>query len=176
MSDEEKPAEAPAPPAAEAAKQDTLPTAAPEEPQVGRKPDRVALLREKASKPREKVGPVPSVEHEQTYGFGKKIDDFDDEMEKELQEAMGGASDKDLYGEPPRKKGEPEKGPQKGHVFRIHGQDVFIDLPGGSPTGRPRSATWSTFISRASTGPTASSCSRVRAPRFTPTGPASPRA
>src|SRR5260370_16842448 len=101
MSDEEKPAEAPAPPAAEAAKQDTLPTAAPEEPQVGRKPDRVALLREKASKPREKVGPVPSVEHEQTYGFGKKIDDFDAEMQKELQQPMARPRHKNLYGQPP---------------------------------------------------------------------------
>ena len=127
MSEQEKRADAPATPAP--------PPVPPEEPQIGRKPDRVALLREKANKPREKVGPVQSLEHEQSYGSGKKIDAFDDEMEKELREAMGGASDKELYGEAPKKKGEPEKGPQKGHVFRVHGKDVFVDLPGGRSQG-----------------------------------------
>ncbi len=126
MSEQDKPADAPV---------SQIPVPPPEEPLVGRKPDRIALLREKASKPREKVGPVPSVEHEQTYGYGKKIDAFDEEMEKELQEAMGGASDKELYGEAPKKKAEPEKGPQKGRVFRVHGKDVFVDLPGGRSQG-----------------------------------------
>jgi len=81
---------------------------------------------------------VPTLEHEQSYGFGKKIDAFDDEMERQLQEAMGGLSDKDLYGEPARQ-GRPgkgtEQGPKKGKVFRIHGADVFIDLPGGRTQG-----------------------------------------
>ena len=80
-----------------------------------------------------------SLEHEQTYGEGKRIDAFDDEMEKQLQEAMGGLSDKDLYGDPAEqahqraKPGEP--GPKKGKVFRIHGADVFIDMPGGRTQG-----------------------------------------
>ena len=127
MSEQEKPADAPAPP--------PTPIPPPEVAQIGRKPDRVALLREKSAKPREKVGPVQSLEHEQAYGFGKKIDAFDDEMEQQLKEAMGGLDGKELYGEAPRKKAEPEKGPQKGKVFRIHGQDVFIDLPGGRSQG-----------------------------------------
>jgi small subunit ribosomal protein S1 len=129
MSEQDKPADSSPPPPAPA------PAPAPEEPQVGRKPDRVALLREKAVKPREKVGPVPSLEHEQSYGFGKKIDAFDEEMEKQLQEAMGGASDKELYGEEPRKKGEVERGPKKGRVYRVHGQDVFVEVPGGRAQG-----------------------------------------
>ncbi len=37
----------------------------------------------------------PSLEHEQSYGYGKNIDAFDDDMEKQLQEAMGGLSDKE---------------------------------------------------------------------------------
>jgi small subunit ribosomal protein S1 len=81
---------------------------------------------------------VPSLENEQTYGFGKKIDAFDDELERQLQEAMGGLSDKDLYGDPAeqQKRGKPgEAGPKKGKVFRIHGADVFIDLPGGRTQG-----------------------------------------
>ena len=81
----------------------------------------------------------PSLEHEQTYGFGKKIDAFDDDMERQLQEAMGGLSDKDLYGDPAeqaRRRAKPgEEGPKKGKVFRIHGADVFIDLPGGRTQG-----------------------------------------
>ncbi len=80
-----------------------------------------------------------SLEHEQTYGFGKKIDAFDDDMERQLQEAMGGLSDKDLYGDPAeqaRRRGKPgEEGAKKGKVFRIHGADVFIDLPGGRTQG-----------------------------------------
>src|ERR687884_650011 len=71
-------------------------------------------------------GPVPSLEHEQTYGFGKKIDAFDAEMERELQEAMGGLSEKEMYGEPQRGRAQPgHGGPQKGKVFRVRGQDVF---------------------------------------------------
>ncbi len=78
-----------------------------------------------------------SLEHEQTYGFGKKIDAFDDEMEKQLQEAMGGLSDKELYGDPAEQgRAKPGgEGPKKGKVFRIHGADVFIDMPGGRTQG-----------------------------------------
>ena len=134
MSEQDKPADTSAPPMPVAP-----PAPVPEEPLIGRKPDRVALLRERATekaiKPIEKVGPVKSLEHEQSYGYGKKIDAFDEEMEKELQEAMGGLEGKALYGEAPRKKDEPEKGMQKGHVFRVHGQDVFVDLPGGRSQG-----------------------------------------
>jgi ribosomal protein S1 len=96
-----------------------------------------------AKPPREKpprlAGKVPSLQQEQSYGFGKKIDAFDEEMERQLQEAMSGMSDKDLYGEPaqqPRRGKTPaEAGPKKGKVFRIHGQDVFIELPGGRTQG-----------------------------------------
>src|SRR6185437_16207429 len=70
---------------------------------------------------------------------GKRVDSFDEEMERQLQEAMSGMSDKELYGEPaqhaPRGKAAPDPGPKKGKVFRIHGQDVFIDLPGGRTQG-----------------------------------------
>jgi small subunit ribosomal protein S1 len=90
-------------------------------------------------KPPQSGGRVPSLQHEQSYGFGKKIDAFDEEMERQLQEAMSGMSDKDLYGEPGQlaRRGKPaaESGPKKGKVFRIHGQDVFIDLPGGRTQG-----------------------------------------
>lgn len=90
-------------------------------------------------KPPRHSGKVPSLQQEQSYGFGQKIDAFDEEMERQLQEAMSGMSDKDLYGEPapPPRRGQSaaDAGPKKGKVFRIHGQDVFIDLPGGRTQG-----------------------------------------
>jgi small subunit ribosomal protein S1 len=90
-------------------------------------------------KPPQRTGKVPSLQQEQSYGFGKKIDAFDEEMERQLQEAMSGMSDQDLYGEPaqPPRRGKttPDAGPKKGKVFRIHGPDVFIDLPGGRTQG-----------------------------------------
>jgi small subunit ribosomal protein S1 len=125
MSEPEKKPEPPAPPAEQ--------QFAPEISKAGR----LDLLRRKAADRTErKVGPVPSLEQEQSYGFGKKIDAFDADMERELQEAMGGLSEKDLLGEPEqRRKGQEPPGPKKGRVFRIHGPDVFIDLPGGRSQG-----------------------------------------
>ncbi len=116
MSDTEKPTESTPPPA---------------EQHPAAKPPR--------EKPPQHAGKVPSLQHEQAYGFGKKIDAFDEEMERQLQEAMSGMSEKDIYGEPaqrsPRGKTAADAGPKKGTVFRIHGQDVFIDLPGGRTQG-----------------------------------------
>lgn len=115
MSDTEKPAE---------------PTPPPAEQQPATKPPR--------EKPPQPAGKVPSLQQEQAYGFGKKIDAFDEEMERQLQEAMSGMSEKDIYGEParPSPRGKTaDTGPKKGKVFRIHGQDVFIDLPGGRTQG-----------------------------------------
>jgi small subunit ribosomal protein S1 len=122
MSDTDRPAEPTPPPAEQPATVEQPPAA---------KPPR--------EKPPQLTGRVPSLQQEQTYGFGKKIDAFDDEMERQLQEAMSGMSEKDLYGEPAqqsrRGKAAPDAGPKKGKVFRIHGQDVFIDLPGGRTQG-----------------------------------------
>jgi len=124
------------------------PTPPPPPPSGGPSPDAAAPPAAKPPRPERPArdrpsrfpGParVPSLEQEQTYGFGKKIDAFDDEMEKQLQEAMGGLSDKDLYGEPDQhKRAKPGEGggPKKGKVFRVHGADVFIDLPGGRSQG-----------------------------------------
>src|ERR1700722_18802761 len=93
MSEPEKPTDpAPAPE-----------TPAAETPIAEEKPDRVQLLRDKAKERQQK--PVqaprpPSLQHEVTYGFGKKIDAFDDEMERQLQEAMGGVTLEAQLGEP----------------------------------------------------------------------------
>jgi small subunit ribosomal protein S1 len=103
------------------------------------KSDRIQLMRDKAAaRPPTNANRVPSLHNEQSYGFGKKIDAFDAEMERELEEAMGGLSAVDLLAEgpPPAKRGKPgESAAKKGRVFRVHGQDVFIDLPGGRTQG-----------------------------------------
>jgi small subunit ribosomal protein S1 len=130
MSDTEKTNDPATPPAPE--------TPTPDAPAAEeRKPDRVHLLREKATQRQKVATPKPpSLQHEVTYGFGKKIDAFDEEMERQLQEAMGGQSAETLLGER-QQRGKPEAqgGPKKGKVFRVHGQDVFIDLPGGRSQG-----------------------------------------
>jgi small subunit ribosomal protein S1 len=125
MSDTDKPA-------------DPAQAPAPEQPEAQKRPPsgpgpRLRPERERRQRP---GGKVPSLEQEQTYGGGQKIDAFDEEMERQLQEAMGGLSEKELYGEPQH--GRPRQGgggPQKGKVFRIHGQDVFVELPGGRTQG-----------------------------------------
>jgi small subunit ribosomal protein S1 len=96
---------------------------------------------ERERPPRSDLPPekVPSLEKEQTYGFGQKIDDFDADLEKELQEAMGGLSEKDLLAEtkqkPPSKAPTDKGGMKKGRVYRVHGQDVFIEIPGSRTQG-----------------------------------------
>jgi small subunit ribosomal protein S1 len=133
MSEPENKPEAPvpAPPPAEA----------PESGPEINKPGRVELMRQKAAAARaQQQAPPPrkppSLEQEQTYGFGKKIDAFDADMERELQEAMGGLSAQELLTEPQRRgKTTEPPGPKKGRVFRVHGPDVFIDIPGGRSQG-----------------------------------------
>jgi small subunit ribosomal protein S1 len=127
MSEPEKPDVPPAQPSA----------APPEPPPTLGSPDRVQLQREKtAARLAKKGARVPSLEKEQTYGFGKQAEAFDADLEKELQEAMGGLSEKEMYGGPPAGRGQPAaEGPKKGKVFRIHGPDVFIELPGGRTQG-----------------------------------------
>ncbi len=126
MSDQEKPTETPKP-------------AGEIQQPAGNKPDRIQLLREKRdSRPKEPPPPkVPSLEKEQTYGFGKKIDAFDAEMEHEMEEALAGFGDQDLLGkeERHRKPATAESPMKKGRVYSVHGPDVFIELPGGRTQG-----------------------------------------
>jgi small subunit ribosomal protein S1 len=93
---------------------------------------------------RTNTGGVPSLEKEQTYGGDQGENAFDDELERQMEEALAGFEGKDLLGgeedEPQQRRGkgkgqEKAKEPKKGRVFRIHGQDVFIDLPGSRNQG-----------------------------------------
>jgi small subunit ribosomal protein S1 len=92
-----------------------------------------------AQRPEPKLGAPPSLSPEEVYGSGPRLRDLDAQIEQELQEAMSGLSDKELYGEPeqgsrkapPR----PDQGRKKARVMAVHGPDVFLDVPGGRSQG-----------------------------------------
>ncbi len=112
----------------------------PAQPAEPPKSDRVTLMREKAAAKRSgppRPAPVPSLEYQAGYNATKKIDKFDDAMERELQEAMGGLDAVDLLGDPAThdKALVATGGMKMAKVFRVHGQDVFLDLPGGRSQG-----------------------------------------
>ena len=90
-------------------------------------------------RPEPKLGPPPALEPEQVYGAGPRLKDLDAAIERELQEAMGGFSDKELYGEPAqharKQPAGPEQGRKKARVVAVHGNDVFLDVPGGRSQG-----------------------------------------
>jgi small subunit ribosomal protein S1 len=86
-----------------------------------------------------KLSKPPNLVPEEIYERGPKIRDLDAEIEAELQEALGGVSEKDLLPEQnkPEKTapGQKPTGRIKGKVLRVHGPDVFVDLPGGRSQG-----------------------------------------
>jgi small subunit ribosomal protein S1 len=92
---------------------------------------------EPRDRPAPKPGPVPQLQPDDRFGAkSSRLRDLDAEIEQELRDAMGDLSDKEMYGEPARgQRGAPEPGPKKGKVLRVHGNDVFLDLPGGRSQG-----------------------------------------
>jgi small subunit ribosomal protein S1 len=85
---------------------------------------------------------VPSLDDEHRYaGGGVKIKELDDEIAGELEAAMAGLSNDQLYGaessDQARAQAQPGSGGQKkqGKILSIHGKDVFIDVPGGRSQG-----------------------------------------
>jgi small subunit ribosomal protein S1 len=102
------------------------------------KPDKPpALPEDQAPEPKRGKPPVLA-EGESFGGKGPRLRDLDAEIEKEMQEALGSLSDKELYGEEPRRTGPPAAaapGRKKGKVFRVHGADVFVEVAGGRSPG-----------------------------------------
>lgn len=97
--------------------------------------------KEKWRQSTEQKDKVPSLEPNEEIGRvkipGKELDD---EFERELAEAMGELSEDDLLSEPQRNQQEAETeetkpGRKKGKIYRIHGKDVFVDVPGGRTQG-----------------------------------------
>src|SRR5262245_14828040 len=80
-----------------------------------------------------KPNKVPSLDQTDLgYGFGKKIDDFDADVERDLAEALGGSDLTSLLGEPGRQpmRQQPPPGPRIGKVMSVRGKDVFVDVGG----------------------------------------------
>lgn len=79
-----------------------------------------------------------SLELAQEFGPGPRLRDLDADIERELEAAMGGLTEKQLYGESQSGRSatsEPASKRKKGRVLSIHGQDVFVDVPGGRSQG-----------------------------------------
>ena len=64
---------------------------------------------------------------------------LDAEIESELQESLGGLSDKEIYGDPASQQAKAppaaETPGKKGKVVAIHGADIFVEVPGGRTQG-----------------------------------------
>jgi ribosomal protein S1 len=95
----------------------------------------------------EKRGPLPPPDPIKEFGNAPKLRDLDAQIAADLEAAMGGLSDKDMYGDPkppkpsdlagektPAAKRNPT-GKLVGKVQGVHGQDVFIAVPGGRSGG-----------------------------------------
>ncbi len=85
------------------------------------------------------AGRVPSLDAQQRYGGGRRRGEADAEIERELEEALAGLSDAELLGEmgprAPKSAPKPPGGRLTGKVHSVHGQDVFVDVPGGRSQG-----------------------------------------
>src|SRR5271165_3625600 len=84
--------------------------------------------------------PIPSLD-EPRFQHAPSMRDLDAEIEGELEAALAGMASNDLLAaetsETVRKKAEtaPDHGRKKGKVISIHGQDVFVEIPGGRSQG-----------------------------------------
>jgi small subunit ribosomal protein S1 len=122
MSEEIKPIEPPT------ATPPPPPAAPPSRPQGHGKP--------RHSRPRVPSEPVRSLEHEQRPK-PPTMRELDAEIESELEAALTGVSEKDLLGADSSSQAQPagEPGRKQGTVLSVHGQDVFVEVPGGRGQG-----------------------------------------
>lgn len=78
---------------------------------------------------------------EQNFGPRLERHTLDADLDKEIEAAMGGLSEKDLYGDGGKqgpRKGAAEAeltGPKKGRVVAVHGGDIFVNIPGARSQG-----------------------------------------
>ncbi|MGF1578746.1 MAG: 30S ribosomal protein S1 [Gemmataceae bacterium] len=105
-----------------------------------REPDPVFEARlERMREKQQKSKAVPHLEQDPTFMPEVSPKDMEDEVERELAEAMGGMSIEDMYGDMrPKKRNEPNvtpEGKRKGTIISIRGQDVFVELPGNRSQG-----------------------------------------
>ncbi len=83
--------------------------------------------------------PPPPEQEVERRAPAARLRNLDMDIESELEAAMGGLSDKDLYGEPAKGRRPPVPaepgGRKKGRIVAVHGPDVFVDIPGGRSQG-----------------------------------------
>lgn len=87
--------------------------------------------------PEPKPGRPPALDQGDHGGTAQRLRELDAQIENELQAAMGGLSDQEMYGDlSARERKKPGgQAQQKGKVLSVHGPDVFIDVPGGRSQG-----------------------------------------
>ncbi|HMC87974.1 MAG TPA: S1 RNA-binding domain-containing protein [Gemmataceae bacterium] len=92
------------------------------------------------AKPRREPEPKPvAAPPPRPHAEKPRLRDLDAQIDQEFQEMMGGLSEKELFGEKPKapaqQEAEAEPGRKKGRVLAVHGNDVFVDVPGGRTQG-----------------------------------------
>ena len=103
-------------------------------------PSRPAQRPQSKSRPRPESKPeaVPAPPP-RSFGEKPRIRDLDAQIDSEFQEMMGGLSEKELFGAEPKapeqEEASTEPGRKKGRIVAIHGNDVFVEVPGGRTQG-----------------------------------------
>lgn len=89
------------------------------------------------SAPQPKPGRPPALD--EGGGPAQRLRELDAQIESELQAAMGGLSDQEMYGdlsaEQRKKQAAGDAGKKKGKILTVRGPDVFLDVPGGRSQG-----------------------------------------
>ncbi len=84
-------------------------------------------------------GAAPPAEKGSEFGGRGRLRNLDTGLDAELEAAMAGLSDRDIYGDlsqkPARAEPAPAGGAKKGKVLAVHGEDVFVSVPGGRSQG-----------------------------------------
>lgn len=138
--DETKPTES-APSAQPAAEASSDAPAIPPPDSIAERPKPEEVREERMDRLRRKqgrLGGVPQLSQAAAIMPGMPGLPRDDEMERELQEAMGGLSEKEMYGQEqqrPRSQTPAPQGRKKGKILSVHGPDVFVELPGNRSQG-----------------------------------------
>ncbi len=101
----------------------------------------VPSLSESGNSPSTQPGPVPaeSQEPEPPPEPDSPLRNLEADIESEVEAALGGLTDLELYGDLTAKSqapgARPEGNRKKGRVLAVHGGDVFVDVPGGRSQG-----------------------------------------
>jgi small subunit ribosomal protein S1 len=112
-----------------------------EEPNVSDvfKPDIPVPVTPETIEKKEETSPTPEPASTGDLGRGRRLRNLSVDLDKEWEAAKAGLSDLDMYGDLSKreKKAAPtgDAGRKKGKVLSVHGEDVFIAVPGGRSQG-----------------------------------------